>query len=501
MSIRPILTAVLFAAVLRASPAPAAEAGTAAPAEPPASGKLPGGDAREFAQSIYRTMSLGGKNAALPLADAIESEALLERALAGLSGRPPAEWRAAALARLDASREAMAGAVARFATGGLARALPAQSGPDGTTLVAVRLHLFTGQSFQTGWHRLTLRQKGAVWRVEEIEMLDSGDQLSNLAVAVICDPEKGALPAGSAAGALAAPVVELLGCIAAGLALGFVLRGLLLRRQAGGGAGAIAVAVGAIVGVVLGLVLFGIGMVRFMGTQGAVDEFQRRGASIAMARGDMEAAQAIVAAQNMQIGRKTNNVDAALEIWPQNRMAQMLKGTLATGTGKPEDAGGFLAALAQTSSPPPAVHLHLARLQEQARRWSEAAASRRKFAELLGGDALAWCEAARDLARAGDARGAEELLRAAEKTEPPDFRILMVRAEAHAALRKGPAAVADLKEFLASKDVPIDPRMVRALLEQDEEYKPVRGDPAVRAFLQELKSSGTEEAPVGPVRR
>jgi len=456
----------------------------AAPAPPLAEAQADD-SSRQFVEGLYGR----GPAGQAAMTTAIDCDALLDRVLSGLSSSPSAEWRRAAAARLEERRGALAGAISRSVAGSLStRVLPAQPGADGSTRVAVRLYVISQQAgLQTGWHRLTLRRAGSLWRVAEIEMLDSGDQLSNLAMSAILDPEREPLPEGSAARVLSAPSIKALASLIAGIVMGLVLRAALARRRTaaasggeGGGAGSGFVWGGAALGALFAFVFFAAGMMDLFSQRGAIDELKQRAASFA----------------RLQEGK----VDAALSIWRENRMAQTIRAGVLASQGNLAEAEAYLEALAQTSNPSPTVHLQLARLQEQSKRWAQAAASRARFAELVGGDALIYTEAARDRAMAQDARGAEELLSLAGRSEPPDFRILMVRAETHAAMKKGAAVAADIRALLASPEGVLNAREAAALLEQGEEYKPVRNDPAIRAFLKELKAGG-DETPIGPVRR
>ncbi len=470
------------------SPEPAAAPGgqpPAAAAAATADGAESKGDARDFVRDIYRRLATGSEDAYLPLASAIDVEAVLGHALAGLSAEPPAEWRAAALARLEADREKLAQAMADTAAPAMVRTLPARPGPDGTTLVAVRLYVFSQYGFRTSWHRVTLERKESAWRIAEIEIVESSDLLSNIALSALGNPKEKPLPKGSSARALAAPAVQLVVCIGLGVALGLVLRRALRGsgRGAGGSGGQSGggwLLAGTLAGLVLGLVFFGAGMVRYLSERGAVDEVNQRCQSMAL----------------LQEG----SVDGALKLWRENRTAQTVRATPLEKQAGPEAAESYVAAMAGTPAPPPAVYLQLARLRGKSRQWREAAASRLTLSKLLGGDALLATQAACDLACAGDNRGAEELLREAAQDEPPDFQILMFRSQAHAAMRNAPATIADLRALLATRESPFDPRQIVAMVEQSDDYKAVRSDPAFRAFIQGLKS-GSDEAPVGPVRR
>jgi len=471
------------------SPEPAAapdgQTPAAAAAAAVADGAEAKGDARDFVRDLYRKLATGSEDAYLPLASALDVEAVLAHALAGLSAEPPAEWRAAALARLEADREKLARAMADTAGPAMVRTLPALAGPDGTTLVAVRLYVFSQYGFRTSWHRVTLARKGNAWQIAEIEIVESSDLLSNIALSALGNPKEKPLPKGSSARALAAPAVQLVVCIGLGVALGLVLRRAL--RGSGNGAGGSGgaggggwILLGTVAGLALGLVFFGAGMIWLLSERGAVDEFDQRCRSMAL----------------LQEG----NVDGALKLWRENRTAQTVRATPLEGRAGPEAAESYVAAMAGTPAPPPAVYLQLARLRGKSRQWREAAASRLTLSKLLGGDALLATQAACDLVYAGDSRGADELLREAAQDEPPDFQILMFRSQAHAAMRNAPATIADLRALLATRESPFDPRQIAALVEQSGDYKAVRNDPAFKAFIQGLKS-GPDDAPVGPVRR
>jgi Tfp pilus assembly protein PilF len=331
-----------------------------------------------------------------------------------------------------------------------------------------------------------LRKQAAAWRVVEIEMLaageESGADLSNLALAVLFDSNVKALPDEAGSQALALPAGELLGALLAGILLGLALHRLGRRPLPDGKLpGALSGAsfwLPTVAGLAAGLVLFGLGLSRYLHEHGAVEELKAHGLSLARLQdGDLE---------------------GALKAWPQNQAAQVRKAEVLASMGKPEDAQRYLAALAQTKTPPPAVYLNLARLQQRGERPAEAAASLGKFGDLLGGDALIYIQAAQQAARGRDFRLADELLRRAQAVEPPDAVMLLARASIHAAERRPAEVIADFKAVLGQGAA--QPRDLLLLIERTPDFDPVRNDPAFVKFVKGL--AGGEAPPaVGPVRR
>jgi tetratricopeptide (TPR) repeat protein len=222
---------------------------------------------------------------------------------------------------------------------------------------------------------------------------------------------------------------------------------------------------------VTGLVLFAMGLGCYLNACGAADALKLRAAS----RGCVLQSQMEGELQMVML-----RLEEALKAWPQNRMAQAMKANLLSSRGKPEDAEEYLNALAGTDAPPPAVFIYLANLHERRSEWPKAAAALLKFAERIGPDGLLYSQAAQQCARARDFRSAEELLARAASAEPPDLNMLMARAAVHAAARRVPEVIADLKAVIARREV--HPGYLFALIEKSPDFAGVREDPAFKAF-------------------
>ena len=473
--------ALLLAGALGAS-APAAEKAEPEPAPAPAAAPAPAkaATARQAAQDIFQALSRGDPR---PLGDAIDTEALLARTLEGLSTQPSAVWRTAALARLDAARDKIASAVAQAVAGGLPRALGETPGPDGTAAVGVRLYTGSGPA----WFRALMVRRTANWRVADLDLLQSGEQLSNLALSILISPDEPALPQETAAAALGRPIGALLGGFLGGILIGWGLFRMLSRPAADaparGPLGSAFFWIPAVAGAVTGLALFAGGLGRYLNACGAADEIKLRAAS----RGSVLQSQ-----MEGDLRMVMLRLEEALKLWPQNRMAQAMKASLLAGRGKPEDAAAYLTALAGTDSPPPAVYLLLANVYERRGEWPKAAGELLRFTERIGPDGLLYSQAAQQYARARDFRGAEDLLARAAAAEPPDINMLMARTTVHAAARRVPEVIADLKAIIARREV--SPSQLLELVAGSPDFAAVRDDPAFKAFAAEA-GGGAPRAP------
>jgi hypothetical protein len=242
----------------------------------------PAADGREtdpavFTQRLYDRLE--GQRPDIPaLAAVLDTDMLLDRVTEGLTALPPEAWLEAAHRRL-AGEKLQAAAwffprnsmVIRPRVIGQAR----ETGP-GSTVVTVRYYGLGAQG--PVWHQVQLRRAPDGWRVADLEHIELGLALSQLAVSRLNDPADEPLPASDPGGLAGLLLARLVPGVGAALALGLVCWLLLARPRRIGGARFLT-ALAVVLPLLAGGIAFLAGLSTHLDRTGAVEELARRARS------------------------------------------------------------------------------------------------------------------------------------------------------------------------------------------------------------------------------
>jgi tetratricopeptide (TPR) repeat protein len=469
---------------------------------------------------FYRALE-GPRRDFRPIGGAIDPGELLARAVEGLEDRLPGVWMQAARERLGGATEMMNAAGAILPSGAMIikpRVTGTRDLPGGGALVTVRFYAVSQRGGpQTVWHRVLLSGGPSDWRVADIEVLDSGERLSYLAVSQLTDPGQKGLPRESGAGVAILLATSLLPGLLAALVLGLLVYFLMVRpRSEGAGRTAPVLLMWALIVVpaLTGTVLFFSGLMDHLDRDSAVEEFNRRGNSrraTGEAETRMRQAQLMESQGNSAEARR-RYAEAMLFLderalapdgWPQNRRAMVLRARLLSAQeGGEKVAADYVNALAALKDPPlPAARYMLSELAKHRGDWAGAARAMVAFGEITGEDAFVFCRAAQYFSEAKDRASAEKMLQRARKAQAFDnardegeFDHIMLFARAAVRARAGRAkeVIEDLKRILEPfrNDARSYFEIGRQVLQVgvSEQFKPIRKDPEFQKFLKALQA-------------
>ncbi|MHC4914138.1 MAG: tetratricopeptide repeat protein [Planctomycetota bacterium] len=516
-----------------AAPAPAPAPSPAPEEQPPFRGKapMPGSVAPAVAVKpgplvlrLYKAIE-GPRQDFRPLGGTIDAGELLTRAVEGLGDRLPAVWMQATRKRLGGAGE-MVGAARAIVPARAMIIKPRVTGsrelPDGGALVTVRFYAVSQRGGpQTVWHQVLLSGGPTDWRIADIEVLETGERLSYLAVSQLTDPGQDELPRESGSGVALLLATWLLPGLLAALILGLLVYFVLVRprsEEAGRTGPVLLMWVLIVAPALAGTVLFFSGLMDHLDRDSAVEEFSRRGVS-RQATGEAELRLhqgRNMAAQENTGEAKRRYAEALLYLdegalapdgWPQNRRAMVLRARTIASQERLERSTGkvsadYVNALAALKDPPlPAASFMLSDLAKRQGDWAGAARAMVAFGEITGEDAFVYCRAAQYFAEARDRTSAENMLARARKAQAFDnvrdedefdHIMLFARAAARAQFGRAKESIEDLKRILEpfKDDVrnyfPIGQQVLQVAI--SEQFKPLRSDPDFQKFVKGLQA-------------